>query len=107
MDNWFNEKIFKCFNEKNDIIWKKGCVKTLLFDSIPIENYIFSLLHAEIGVGNKRNYSTFEWINERIEPICEEELDMTNCSINLKIELNSYQKQYDEWIKNKSSSLAE
>ena len=31
---------------------KKGNVKKLLFDSIPIENYIFSLLHTEIGVGN-------------------------------------------------------
>ena len=31
----------------------KGSVKTLLFNSVPIENYIFSLLHAEIGVGNK------------------------------------------------------
>ena len=32
---------------------KKGCVLPMLFDSIPIENYIFSLLHAEIGIGNK------------------------------------------------------
>ena len=32
---------------------KKGSVKTLLFDSVPIENYIFSLLHAEISVGDK------------------------------------------------------
>ena len=32
---------------------KKGRVLPMLFDSIPIENYIFSLLHAEIGIGNK------------------------------------------------------
>ena len=35
---------------------KKSSVKTLLFDSVPIENYIFPLLHAEIGVGNKKIY---------------------------------------------------
>ena len=32
---------------------KKGIHQPLLFDAVPIENYIFSLLHAEIGVGNK------------------------------------------------------
>ena len=31
----------------------KGMNQPLLFDAVPIENYIFSLLHAEIGVGNK------------------------------------------------------
>ena len=29
---------------------KKGINQPLLFDDVPIENYIFSLLHAEIGV---------------------------------------------------------
>ena len=38
---------------------KKGSVKKLLFDSVPIENYIFSLLNAEIGVGNKIVYTYF------------------------------------------------
>ena len=56
-----------------------------LFNSIPSENYIFSLLHAESGVGNKIVYSYFERINEEIEPICEKELNMTNCLINLKL----------------------
>ena len=31
----------------------KGINQPLLLYSVPIENYIFSLLHAEIGVGNK------------------------------------------------------
>ena len=35
---------------------KKSSVKHLLFDSVPIDNYIFSLLHAEISVGNKIVY---------------------------------------------------
>ena len=64
---------------------KKDYVKTLLFDSIPIENYIFSLLYVEIGVGNKTVYSYFELINEIIEPISEYELNMTNMLINLNI----------------------
>ena len=32
---------------------KKYINQPLLFDAVPIENYKFSLLHAEIGVGNK------------------------------------------------------
>ena len=65
---------------------KKGCVKSLLFDSVPIKNYSFYLLRVEIGVGNKIIYSYFEWINKRIELISDEEVNMTFCLINLKIE---------------------
>ena len=60
---------------------------------------ILLFLHAEIGVRNTNVYSYFEWINDRIEPICEEELDMTIYLINIKIELNSHHKEFDEWIK--------
>ena len=44
---------------------KKGIHQPLLFDAIPIENYLFSLLHAEIGVGNKIVEDYFLWITER------------------------------------------
>ena len=53
---------------------KRGSVKTLLFDSVPIKNYIFSLLHAEIGAGNKIIYTYLDWINERVEYITDDEL---------------------------------
>ena len=86
---------------------KKGSVKKLLFDSVPIENYIFSLLHAEIGVGNKIVDTYFDWINERIEPITDEELELTNDLIDLKVDLKNHVKDYEEWIKNFSSMLAE
>ena len=42
-----------------------------------------------------------------IEPISEIELNMTNTLINLNIELNKYQQEYDDWIRNNSSSLTE
>ena len=86
---------------------KKGSVKKLLFNSVPIENYIFSLLHAEIGVGNKIVYTYFDWINERIEPITAEELELTDDVIDLKVDLKNHVKDYEEWIKNFSSMLAE
>ena len=72
-------------NDKNMTSYeKKGSVKQLLFYSVPIENYIFSLLHAGIGVGNKKMYTYFDWINKKIEPITDDELELTNDLINLK-----------------------
>ena len=49
----------------------------------------------------------FDWINERIEPITYDELELTNFLIDLKIELNKYEQDYDEWINNYSSLLVD
>ena len=79
----------------------------MLFDSVPIKNYIFLLLHAEIDVGNKIVCTYSDWINERIEPITDDELGLTNDLIDFKVDFKKYEKNYDEWIKNYSSLLAE
>ena len=55
---------------------KKYSVKTLLFDSIPNEDYIVSLLHAEIDVGNKIIYTYFDWLSEIIGSITDDELEL-------------------------------
>ena len=47
----------------------KGCVLPMLFDSIPIENYIFPLLYAKIGIGNKTINSFNDWITKHVEPL--------------------------------------
>ena len=65
---------------------KKGMNQPLLFDAVPIENYIFSLLHAEIGVGNKIIANYFSWVTERMEIMSKEEVILTNCLINYKID---------------------
>ena len=49
----------------------------------------------------------FDWINEIIEPITYDELELTNFLIDLKIELNKYEQDYDEWINNYSSLLVD
>ena len=79
----------------------------MLFDFVPIENYIFSLLHAEIGVENKIVYTYFDWIRQRIKPIFDEELAVTNVLINLKNELNKHEQEYNDWIKHHTSSLTD
>ena len=88
---WTIDLLKKSLNDKDNnenmtSYEKKDSVKNLLFDSVPIENYIFSLLHAEIGVGNKNVYTCFDWINERMEPITDNELELTNGLIDLKID---------------------
>ena len=65
---------------------KKGINQPLLFDAVAIENYFFSLLHAEIGVGNKIIENYFLWITEIMEKMIEEEVILTNCLINFKKE---------------------
>ena len=109
MDDWINEKIFKWTKNtwNNDTIREKGCVKTLLFDSVPIENYIFPLLHVEISISKKIVHSYLERINERIERISDEEVNMTSFLINGKIKPKNYQKQYGDWVNNKNSLSAE
>ena len=50
---------------------KKGINQPLLFGAVPIENYICSLWHTEIGAGNKIVENYFLWITERMENVWE------------------------------------
>ena len=52
---------------------EKRCILPMLFDSMPIENNIFSLLHAEIGISNYIIDSFYSWITKYIEPLSNEE----------------------------------
>ena len=58
----------------------------MLFDSLPIDKYIFSLLQTEICIGNKIINSFYEWITTYIEPLSEEEVEMSNMLIYLQAE---------------------
>ena len=44
-------------------------------------------------------YIYFDLINERIEPITDEELELTNDLIGLKVGLKNHVKDDEEWIK--------
>jgi hypothetical protein len=46
-----------------------GCTKVPLIDSVPIENYILSILHIIIGVGNSVLGVFYEWIEWRVEKL--------------------------------------
>ena len=57
----------------------------MLFDTNPIENYIFLLLNVEIGIGNKIISSFYTLITTYIEPLSVEEIEMTNTLIDFQI----------------------
>ena len=53
------------------LIWLiviKVCVLPMLFNSIPIESYMFSLLYAERDIGNKIFNSFYDWIKNMSNP---------------------------------------
>ena len=76
MDNRFNEKSLRdqVVHIKMTAIEQKCINQPLLLDSVPIQNYIFSLLHAEMGVGNKVVENHFLWITERMEKLLRKKL---------------------------------
>ena len=47
----------------------KGCTQRPLIDSVPIENFILSVLHIIIGMGNTLIDAFLEWIEERVEKV--------------------------------------
>ena len=55
----------------------------------------------------KNVYTYFDCINERNEPITDDELELTNFLIDLEIELKKHETYNDEWINNYSSLLVE
>ena len=69
----------------------------MLFESIPIEKYIFSLLHAEIGIGNKIINSFYDQITKHVEPLSDEEVGFSNVLIDLQ--------SFEKWTKKNSTTI--
>ena len=74
----------------------KGRVLPMLFDEISIENFIFSLVYAKIGIYNKTISSFNTWITTYIEQISVEEIEMTNTLIDLQISLINNEKNLNK-----------
>ena len=55
---------------------KKDVCLPILFDSIRIENYIFSLPHAKISIS-----SCYDWITKYVESLSNEEVEKSNMLI--------------------------
>jgi hypothetical protein len=82
-----------------------GCTHSPIFDAVPVENFIISMLHIIIGIGNSLLDIFFEWIEWRIEQLSEGELLHRNTVCYVEVESDHVKQKYDSWIENEGIML--
>jgi len=78
----------------------KGCTQKPLFDAVPISNYIAPVLHLVIGIGNILVDSIFEWVEQRVEQLTEEEVVACNNILSAEINIKNSECYFNEWLEN-------
>ena len=77
-----------------------------LFDCISINQYIYPILHAEIGLGNKILNSFFDWIDFRIEKVTNEEKDLRKDFGRVMIEIEEKEENWDNFCRENGDEIA-
>lgn len=77
-----------------------------MFDFIEIYHYLFPVLHAEIGLVNNIMDALWEWIDERVELISEEERSIRNLRIVTELQWEWDRKELDDFMEEKYLELA-
>jgi hypothetical protein len=109
---WTVEKIFEIRHnvaknglaEKPDKIF--GCTHSPLFDSVPIKNYIVSVLHIIIGLGNSLVDILFVWVEWRIEKLTPAEVTNLHSMMYAEVQLVQAKGKYEHWVDNEGITLA-
>jgi hypothetical protein len=91
-------------NKPNDI---KGVTLQPLFDAIPIGNYILSVLHIIIGVGNSLVDFMFEWIESRVEQLTNDEVAARKSKLYAMINYKEAKEIYETWIENDGMAIVQ
>ena len=86
---------------------RKGVRDIVLMDSIDIHQYVFPILHAEIGLGNYLLNQVMDWIDYRIENVPDEELEKRENYASLLIGLEEKQNEMEEFNRNEGSDLVD
>jgi hypothetical protein len=86
--------------------FRRGITQDPLFDSVDLTNYILSLLHIEIGVGNQLLKMLLDWIDMRLENIGEEELDIRDEYYEALMEYEIHDDRWMEWKNLNGTQLA-
>ena len=92
---------------KNTSANRKGIKEICLFDGIEIYQYIFPILHTEIGLGNYFLNSFFDWIDYRIEHVTDEEKQRRKDFGIVIQELDEMNEKWDEFLNDEGHNLAE
>ena len=85
---------------------KKGIVAAPLIDTVPVDHIIFSLLHAQIGVGNKLLSSFLEWVDYRVENLPNDVIDARNQYVLAVVEHQKSVDNRNEWLGENGARLA-
>ena len=67
----------------------------------------FSLLYAEISIGNKIINSFYDWTTKHVEPLSDEKVEMSDLLIALQIEFNQNKESFEKWTKNNCTTIAD
>lgn len=98
-----NNVEFNGLAEKPDNIF--GCTHKPLFDAVPVENYIISILHIIIGVGNTLVDILFDWVEWRMERLTPAEVTQRNAVLYAEIALRQATKRHENWKDNEGSMI--
>ena len=111
-EEWTIEKMndLRCQIVRNEVVDtpgnKKGIVEKPLIDAIPVDHIIFSLLHAEIGVGNKVLDSFLEWVDYRVEKLSQQEIEARDAYQLALIDQKEAVSNRDSWLNQYGAELA-
>jgi hypothetical protein len=91
-------------NKPQDV---RGVTMRPLFDAIPINNYVLSVLHIIIGIGNSLVDFMFEWIESRVEQLTNDEVAARNSVLYAMIKHEDAKGIYETWIENDGMAIVQ
>jgi hypothetical protein len=109
---WTVEKIFEIRHNvaTNGLAAKPdkffGGTHSLLFDAVPTKNYIVTVLHIIIGIGNSLVDILFDWVEWRIEKLTPAEVTNKNSMLYAEVQLVQAKEKYEHWLDNEGVTLA-
>ena len=86
---------------------RKGITKMELIEAIQILQYIYPILHSEIGLGNYLLNSFFDWIDFRIEKVSDEEKNLRRDFGFVIKDVDVMKEKWDEFCNGDGISLGE
>jgi hypothetical protein len=77
-----------------------------LIDAAPIKNFILSVLHNIIDIGNILSDGFFKWIEWRVEQLTQEEVVHRNTVVYAKLKVVHVKEAYDRLLEDEGVLLA-
>ena len=84
-----------------------GVTASMIFDAVPLENWVVPVLHLSIGVGNGLLKQFLDWLDIRIERLPRGLSDLRAETVELQVDLEEYiEEDYEEWMHMGGQELA-